>query len=56
MIARLKGLDPSTEKDLQQIHPGHSVADEMDDPFDQLLDNANMVVAAPAGSGRSSKR
>ena len=21
------------------------------DPFDQLLDNANMVVAAPAGSG-----
>ena len=23
------------------------------DPFDQLLDNANMVVAAPAGSGKS---
>src|SRR5438128_2517238 len=23
------------------------------DPFDQVLDNANMVVAAPAGSGKS---
>ena len=38
MIALLKRLDASTEKDLQQIHPGHSVTDKLDDPFDQLLD------------------
>ena len=38
MIARLKGLDASTEKDLQQIHPGHSIADKLDDPFNQHLD------------------
>ena len=38
MITRLKRLDASTEKDLQQVHPGHPIADELDDPLDQHLD------------------
>ena len=38
MITRLERMDASTEKDLQQVHPSHPVADELDDPLDQHLD------------------
>ena len=37
MIVCLKRLDASTKKDLQQVHPGHPVADKLDDPLDQNL-------------------
>ena len=38
MITCLKWLDASAEEDLQQVHPSHPVADELDDPLDQHLD------------------
>ena len=37
MVTGLERLDASTEKDLQQVHTSHSVADKLDDPLDQHL-------------------
>ena len=37
MVTGLKRLYASTEKDLQQVHPSHPVADKLDDPLDQRL-------------------
>ena len=51
MVTSLEWLDASTEKDLQQVHTSHSVADKLDDPLDQHLHLCLLFWDRPQGGG-----
>ena len=51
MVTGLERLDALTEKDLQQVHPSHPVADKLDDPLDQRLDLRLLFWDHPQGGG-----